>query len=258
MKNGTPKPSTSWEPVGRWYNKAVGSEGLYYHKNIIIPAVLRLMNLDNCNSPSVLDLACGQGILSKNLSSKVPYHGVDISATLIAQAKKANKHPNHQFSVCDATKPLSISKRDFSHATIILAIQNIASMNDVFQNASKHLRPGGSLIIVMNHPCFRIPRQSSWGVDSSKNVQYRRLDHYMSPLSIPIQAHPSKKEQSASTLSFHAPLSKYIEELAKAGFVIAHLEEWCSDKKSTGRMAKIEDKARQEFPLFLCLQALKI
>src|SRR5262249_49920639 len=111
---------------------------------------------------------------------------------------------------------------------------------------------------VLNHPCFRIPRQSSWQVDSEKKIQYRRLDRYLSPMQIPINAHPSKGERSATTLSFHHPLSAYSQWLRDAGFVISCMEEWCSDKVSTGSAAKMENRSRAEFPLFLTLLSQKI
>jgi hypothetical protein len=36
------------------------------------------------------------------------------------------------------------------------------------------------------------------------------------------------------------------------------MEEWCSDKKSEGAAARMEDRARKEFPLFLTILASKV
>ena len=73
---------------------------------------------------------------------------------------------------------------------------------------------------------------------------------------IPIVAHPGKKE-SEETWSFHYPLSAYSEMLFDNGFCIEKIEEWISDKKSTGSKAKMEDRARKEFPLFMAIIARK-
>jgi len=35
------------------------------------------------------------------------------------------------------------------------------------------------------------------------------------------------------------------------------MEEWISDKKSTGAKARMENRSREEFPLFLALLAQK-
>lgn len=122
------------------------------------------------------------------------------------------------------------------------------------ENAAKFLQPKGRLFIVLNHPCFRIPRQSSWGIDKKKQVQFRRVDRYLSSLKIPIQTHPGKNS-TIKTWSFHHSLSTYSQYLHQAGFVIEKIEEWCSDKKSEGGRAKMEDFSRLEFPLFLAIQA---
>lgn len=249
--------STSWGKVGKWYHKLVGEEGMYYHKNIILPNVIPLLFNDIPPSPSLLDIGCGQGILSRHIPESIEYHGVDISQSLIREAKVHKKHSNHHFYTADATKNIPVDKKDFTHATIILALQNMESPEQVLKNLSKHLAPGGKLLIVLNHPCFRIPRQSHWGTDDKKKLQYRRIDQYMSSLKIPIQAKPSKKEQSAVTWSFHHPLTSYFTWLSESKFKITHLTEWCSDKTSQGGKAKIENRARKEFPLFMCLVAEK-
>lgn len=247
------KKSTSWEPVDKWYHKIVGEEGHYYHKQIILPALVRLMEKPD----SLLDLACGNGILARQLSPEVAYLGIDISPSLIKSAMQLDKNTSHHYQVADITNPLKLPRNDFSHASIILAVQNVENPQRAFENAFRHLRLGGKLIIVMNHPCFRIPRQSSWGVDQAKKIQYRRLDRYATPLTIPIQAHPGKGQESEETVSFHHPLSHYVQWLKNAGFVIENMEEWCSDKVSEGGAAKMENRSREEFPLFLCIVAKK-
>lgn len=248
---------SSWEGVSGWYNKSVGKEGHYYHRKIVLPGVLRLLELNKTPQPQLLDLACGQGVLARLLPPGVSYVGVDASASLIEQAKKeAGKQ--QQFFTADVTKPLPLQSKEFTHATLILALQNIEKGAQALAHASAHLQKGGMLVCVLNHPCFRIPRQSSWHVDSEKRIQYRRLDRYLSSLRIPILAHPGKGENSEQTLSFHNPLSVYASWLKEAGLLIENIEEWCSDKQSEGGAALMENRARAEFPLFLALVARKL
>lgn len=251
--------STSWESVEKWYSGSVGNEGHYYHQNIVIPGILRLLSsAKNKLPPALLDLACGPGVLARHISANIDYVGVDISPSLVKSAKALDKNPKHEYIVADATKTIPLAKKDFSHAAIILAIQNMENPKEALINASKHLSPGGHLVVVMNHPCFRIPRQSSWKTDEEQKIQFRRLDCYSSKLNIPIQAHPSKGEQSATTWTFHNPLSSYSQWLFEAGFAIELIEEWHSDKVSTGKAAKMENKARNEFPLFMAIRAIKL
>ncbi|HYD35803.1 MAG TPA: methyltransferase domain-containing protein [Vitreimonas sp.] len=245
---------TSWQPVSHWYHQAVGESGHYYHQHVVLPNVLRLLNLNT--QSTVLDLACGQGILERSLPESVVYHGVDAAPSLVKQAQTQAKSKHHTFSVGDITKNFTTPQATYSHATIILALQNIAEPHRAIHQAASHLDSGGQLVLVINHPYFRIPRQSSWQTDETKKIQYRRIDRYLTPLKIPITAHPGKT-QSAVTWSFHQPLSAYVSMLNQAGLVIINLEEWTSDKQSIGKTATMENRSRQEFPLFMCLVAKK-
>ncbi len=247
------KTSGGWEGEARQYNDLVGERGHYYHEHVVIPKSLQLLNLKP--DSSVLDLGCGQGVFSRVLPKTVSYVGVDASKSLIDFAKKFDDNPHHRFEVLSATRPLKGLRTDFSHAVCILALQNMEYFDTAIKNASDHLQSGGSFLIVINHPSFRIPRQSGWG-EPIQGIQTRWVNKYMSHLKIPINMHPSDKK-SAITMTYHMPLSSYVASLRKHGFVIAQLEEWSSNKESKGPHAKAENTARAEFPLFLAIVAEK-
>ncbi|MDN3506377.1 MAG: class I SAM-dependent methyltransferase [Simkaniaceae bacterium] len=245
---------TSWESSASWYDGAVGQKGHYYHEHVILPKLLKLMDLKK--GDHLLDLACGQGILSRAIPKQVKYTGIDIAKSLIEAAKKRSKNPLHSFFTQDVTKALPVSNNSFTHATIVLALQNIENPLSVLKNVSKHLKAGGTLYLVLNHPCFRIPRLSHWGIDETKKLQYRRMDSYLSTQKIPIQMHPGKKQEQ--TWSFHHSLSEFTKMLFDSGFAVSLIEEWVSDKKSTGGKARMENRARKEFPLFMTLICKKL
>lgn len=244
---------TSWQPVSSWYKKQVGEAGHYFHQKVVLPKVRALLKLQP--KSSVLDLACGQGVLARQLGSEQEYLGIDAASDLIREAKKLSTRPRHHFKTSDVTQPLGLTPR-FTHATIILALQNLKQPAGAIANAAAGLLPFGVLVLVINHPCFRIPRQSSWGIDERNKTQYRRVDRYLSPLKVPITAHPGK-HQSSITWSFHEPLSAYTAMLAQHGFLIETIEEWTSDKESQGSAAKMENRSRAEFPLFMAIKAIK-
>ncbi len=111
------------------------------------------------------------------------------------------------------------------------------------------------MVLVLNHPAFRIPRQSGWGEHTNK-IQYRYINRYLTPLEIPITMHPGQS-QSAMTWSYHVPISFYAQALASAGLVIETIEEWTSDKQSEGKAARMENRARAEIPLFMAIVAVR-
>ncbi|HTK03712.1 MAG TPA: methyltransferase [Alphaproteobacteria bacterium] len=257
--------TTSWQKVAPWYNKITGEGGHYYHQHVVIPGVLRLLGLQpngikHIASYKLLDVACGNGVLGKAIPPSIEYLGIDLAPSLILEAKKTDHNPKHKYIVGDVTENLSfrsLGEGGFTHAAIILALQNISDPFSVLKNVSELLIINSQLLIVLNHPAFRIPRQSSWGIDANTKMQYRRIDRYMSPMEIPITAHPGERF-SPNTLSYHFPISAYSKMLSQAGFVIELIEEWTSDKESLGRNGRMENRARQEFPLFMTIKCIKI
>lgn len=245
---------SSWENSQKWYSDLVGPQGHYYHTHVVLPNILRMLKL-NFNS-SLLDVACGQGILSRAIPKISHYTGYDLSPSLVNEAKKLNKLKFAEFFVHDAVKPLPSGLGVFTHAACVLAIQNIPSPAEVFSSIAPHIETGGRFVFVMNHPSFRIPRLTGWQVDERRKLQSRRVDAYMSQQKIPIQTNPSKTD-SENTWSFHFPLSYFCESLKNSGFYIETIEEWCSNKTSTGKMAAQENRARKEFPLFMAISAVK-
>ncbi len=246
--------NTSWSPVAKWYTGIVGDSGHYFHEHVILPGLKLLLNPKG--GESVLDVGCGQGVYARTLAHNVDYTGVDASKDLIQEAKKLTKNSKQIYYVADATKGLPVPADSFDHAVCILAIQNMKDGEGTILNVGGALKKGGDFVIVMNHPSFRIPRQSSWGKDEAQKLEYRRVNRYLSPLEIPINAHPGQSD-SPMTWTYHQPLSYYIKALKKAGLLISDIEEWTSDKVSVGKSAKGENRARAEFPLFLAIRAVK-
>ncbi len=243
--------SKNWDSSEKWYTSCVGEKGHYYHQTVVLPNALRLLGTFH----SLLDLGCGQGVLARHIPEKVEYVGIDLSKELISSAKRMSREK--QFFVGDATGELPIEKKDIERATFILSLQNMEKGQNAIGTAGRHLKKRGKLLIVMNHPCFRIPRQTGWGIDEQMKLQYRRINSYMSSQEIPIQTNPGKGKESETTFSYHHPLAAYSSWLQNEKFAIIAIEEWCSDKKSEGARARMEDRARKEIPLFLAILASK-
>ncbi len=246
------KVDSSWHAETKDYNKIVGEDGHYFHQHVVIPGVLRLLNLKR--GDSLLDLGCGQGVLARAIPSGVSYVGVDAAAGLIDVAKKMDRDPSHKYITASATRQLQLTE-SFTSCAIVLALQNMELPQNAIKNASQLLHKEGKLAIVINHPMFRIPRQSGWGEHPNK-LQYRYINRYLSHMKIPIMMHPSRKG-SAETVSYHFPLAYYIDSIIKNGFVVTGIEEWTSDKESKGKAAKQENRARTEIPLFMAILAQK-
>ncbi|MGC9605746.1 MAG: methyltransferase domain-containing protein [Minisyncoccia bacterium] len=249
---------TSWGGVADWYDGLVGSSADSFQSKVIMPNLLRV--LEPRPGMTVLDVACGQGHFTRAFAQNgAKAVGCDISPELIALAKK-NSPPSLEFKVAPADKLSFAADKSFDAVTIVLALQNIENLAGTLSECARVLKPGSRLILVLNHPAFRIPKDSSWGWDEKTNVQYRRIDSYMSDSQIKIDMTPGESVHSKKkfTVSFHRPLQSYFKALNKAGFSVTRLEEWISHKQSQkGPRAAAEDRARKEIPMFLMLEAVK-
>jgi len=250
------RKQTSWGNVAPWYQASVQNAQSYQHTTIL-PKLLALLSLKR--GMRLLDIACGQGFFAHAFAQAgVLVSGYDIAPELIALAQK-DAGPQETFAVAPSHK-LPVKSKTFDAVTIILALQNIEQWKETIREASRVVRDRGMLVIVLNHPAFRIPRMSGWGYDAKRDVQYRSIERYLSDIAIKIDMHPGEKDirKKEYTTSFHRPMSAYANALRDAGFSVESLEEWISSKKSqVGPRQKAEDRARKEIPLFMAIVARK-
>jgi ubiquinone/menaquinone biosynthesis C-methylase UbiE len=246
---------TSWGVVADWYDEHLETSKDSYQEKVIAPNLLRILSLTK--NMRVLDLACGQGFFTRKWSETgAQVTGADISPELIAQAKKHS--PKITFHATPAHKLSFAKDGSFDVITIVLAIQNIENMEAVFTEAKRVLAPKGKMILVLNHPTFRIPKRSSWGWDEQAKMQFRRIDGYLSSKKIGIDMHPGKTG-GEQTITYHRPLQEFVKTLSKTGFAVSKLEEWISHKKSqSGPRQSAEDTARKEIPLFMMIEVQKL
>lgn len=248
------KKETKWDNVASWYDKYLEG-GDTYQAKVIAPNLLRILSIKK--GESVLDLACGQGYFSRLVKEQgASVLGVDLSSELINKAKQQN--PDIDFVIANAENT-KLKKDFFDKVFTVLAFENIKNIEETVGEIKRVLKNGGTFTLVMLHPAFRIPQYSDWNFDQKKDLQYRRVDKYLSEIKIDIELNPHKGNKKTSSTTFHRPLQWYMKIFKKHGFVMAGLEEWISHKKSQpGPKQKAEDTARKEFPMFLALEFKKL
>lgn len=257
-KNAEKKTDTSWGASAEWYAEHLEGNDTY-HANIILPNLLRAMAIKP--GESVLDIACGNGFFSRAFAEAGAHvTASDIAPEQIDAAKKITAKGNITYSVSPAHKLPFVDDHSIDKAVIVLAIQNISEVKEVFAECSRVLKRGGVLYIVMNHPAFRIPKVSSWGWDEASKKQYRRIDSYMSDRMDNIVMNPGEVAGGAEakhTVTFHRPLQFFFKALGSSGFAVSRIEEWISHRTSEkGPRQEAEDKARKEIPLFMFMECI--
>lgn len=247
-----------WDGVAGWYDKLVGADGSDYHQHVILPAVMDLVAVKK--GDAVLDLCCGQGVLVRHLLAAGAGRvlGVDASGKLIGAARQRyGTEKNATFLRADACAEGDWADGTFDAVACVMAVHDVPDAEGLMRNMAAALKPGGRAVIVMMHPCFRIPKESHWGWDPDQKIQYRRLDKYGKALEIGIQTRPGLGTDEG-TVFYHRPLADVISPMGKAGLGVTECTELFSHRRSqVGPFSKAEHKAAEEFPLFIGLKARK-
>lgn len=239
-----------------------------YHDRIIFPGVSRLLSklAPKSADQRLLDVACGEGAFERYLVGEgrtLPIDAFDAAPGLIRSAEsqflpyKAQTRQVHFFTL-NAERMQTLKAKSYTQASIILALQNITRLDAVVEGLSHALMSGGVVAVVLNHPTFRVPGASAW--ETKDGILARRIDRYLSSYSTDIIMNPGAKEgeRKIITTSYHRSLQDYVKAFTSKDFALVALEEWISDKKSEGKHAEKEDRARKEFPLFLTMVFKKL
>ncbi len=267
-----PAAETSWEPVAAWYDQLMSDKLSDHYEQVILPGILRLAQpgsspdappeaaAGSWTGERVLDLACGQGIVSRRLAALgATVVGIDASPALIDAAKRKAAERT-EFVLGDARAMVGV-EGPFDAAVCVMGLTNIEPLSPLFARVAELLKPGGRFAAVIQHPAFRIADQTSWGWDDQKRRQYRRVDGYLSPSQKFVVMNPGKVaagEAPVTTITFHRPLQAYFRLLGEAGLLVENVEEWTAQRSSTsGPRAAEENRSRAEIPLFLAWRCVK-
>lgn len=249
--------ATDWDSVASWYDGWVGKKGSEHHRKFALPTLMQLLRPKR--GEEILDIGCGQGVLTPFVvRAQAKYTGVDASARMLGLARKRHGKQG-KFVLGDAgdlAALVQLQRASFDAALFMLSIQNMEPLDGVLKSASWALKAGGRLVLLLLHPCFRLPRQSGWGWDGDRRLQYRRIDRYKTPyflhIKVPVQG------RKGTTVNFHRPLESYINGLADAGLLVERIQEIpvCLAARP-GPRARAEAAANREIPLFLGIRAIK-
>jgi RluA family pseudouridine synthase len=256
----SPREDTSWNQVAEWYDTLLEDKGSDHYEQVILPGAIEL--LDAKKDMSVLDVACGQGILCRRLATMgARVTGVDAAPKLIEAARARSREITYH--VADARDLGALKLSGFDRASCIMALSNFDPLDPALEAIASALKPGGVFVAVITHPCFRVPGESHWGWDDKAKRQFRRTDAYLTPFKRDIQMHPGKaatgkRGGEVSTPTFHRPIGAYVHALSRAGLLITDLREWPSRRAaSSGPRAPEENRVRVEIPLFLGIRAVR-
>jgi SAM-dependent methyltransferase len=183
---------------------------------------------DRLKNARVLDVACGEGYLSRFLAPLGPrtITAVDLSSRLIDVARERCETANVSFRVDDARTLATVEDASMGVVVSQMAMMDIANHVAVFEAVRRVITPNGAFVFSVLHPCFQSPTNIPEGQlpflldDDGEPVavlawRYTSEGHFMS----------GGTGVRGTMGSYHRMLSTYVNDLQSSGFRLERLEE---------------------------------
>jgi SAM-dependent methyltransferase len=214
---GPPPFAESWDEHAAWW-KATFTGGADREYEIeIIPLVTR--HLAGCRV--VVDIGCGEGQVARAVAAATGCRviGVDPSGEQLANGVAAADPELSITYVRAAGEQLPLATGSVDAAFCCLVIEHVADADALLAEAARVLVPGGTFLLVVNHPVFQGPG-SGFVDDQILDERYWRVGPYL------VEQWDVEEVDPHVSLAFnHRPLSRYVNPLGARDLVLVHLEE---------------------------------
>jgi len=231
-----------WEENAGFWDEYMGEAGNVFHRDIIRPDTERLLEVER--GDRVLDIACGNGNFSRRLASLgARVVAFDASATMIERVRKrtAGDQYSVQYRVLDAADAdglLRLGERSFDRAVANMALMDIGAVEPLLTSLARLLRPGGTFVFSVAHPCFQPPgsrkvceeEDAGGEVVKRKAIQIFRYIRPESHLGLAVCGQPTESRY------FHRPLALLLENCFSRGFMMDGIAEpvFCTENEDAG------------------------
>jgi SAM-dependent methyltransferase len=184
--------------------------------NVMLPEILNLLIGEKYNS--ILDAGCGVGVLTSYLTNRFDrVVGIDPSPISVDIAKSIVEDSASMH--CASIEEYSISSisRKFDVVMANMVLMDAPNIDSFCSAVYRTLRPRGSFIFSITHPCFW---PMYYGYSDESWYKYSRVSIVESPFRI-------SSEQDCRILSthIHRPVERYMTALKSAGLFVESIIE---------------------------------
>ena len=148
--------SARYDATAGFYDGVVGDR---IDDNAGTVALLELVG--DVRGMRLLDLACGQGRIARELARRgASVLGVDISTALLDRARGAEHRESLriEYALVDATSPSALAGEHFDGVVCNFGLTDIDDLDAAVATVQRVLNPGGTFVFSILHPCF-----AGWG-----------------------------------------------------------------------------------------------
>lgn len=235
-----------WEEHARWWQaEFTGGADVEYTEQLL-PLAARHM----AGAGRVLDVGCGEGQIARLAVEGGARRvvGVDASAAQIAEARRRGGGATYARG---AATSLPVATGSFDVVVSCLVLEHVEDLDGALDEVTRVLRPGGRLVLFVNHPMFQTPG-SGWIDDRTLDPpeQYWRVGPYLADTMT-----LEEVDAGVSLPFFHRPLSRYVNGLSARGLYVTRMLEPSPPARFLALTPQYEDGAA--IPRLLLLRAEK-
>ncbi len=243
-----------WNSKAQFWDALFGDSGNLFHRRLVEPAVLQLLGLQP--GEAVLDICCGNGVLSRRLAQlggRVT--AIDFSEEMLRLARQRGGAIDYQLvDATDAAALLQLGSRRFEAITCSMALMDIPVIEPLLRAASQLLGAGGRLVFATAHPAFNSnnpiflhEKEDQAGVVS---------EHYSLKIRGYLDLPPVKGAgapgEPAPHYYYHRPLSELLGAAFAAGFALDGLLEPAFTAADVAQLERLSWQKYTQIPPVLC------
>ena len=193
----------------------------------------------------IVDLGCGYGWFCRFAREQGAKRvlGLDVSERMLERAAAMTSDPAIAYRRADLER-LDLGDERFDVAYSSLALHYIKDLPGLLTELHRALAPGAKFVFSVEHPIFTAPMQAGWSVAPDGRKTW------------PVENYQNEGPRRTNWLAEgvikqHRTLGTILNLLIRAGFTIAHVQEWApSDEQIAANPEWAEERER---PMFLLI-----
>ncbi len=243
-----------WNRKARFWDELQGDSGNVFHRRLVEPSVLQLLELRA--GESVLDAGCGNGALTRRLArAGAAVTAFDFSAVMLELARERSRAAgvNVDYQLIDATDEaalLQLGERRFDAITCSMTLMDIPAVDPLFAAASQLLKPAGRFVFSTMHPAFN--SNNPIFLHEKEDRDGVVSDYYSVKLRAYLDMPPVKGAGAPGEPTphyyYHRSLSELLGAVFAAGFVLDALLEPAFETEVKASSTSLDWSRFRQFP----------
>lgn len=238
--------SAVWEQHAAWWQEEFTEGADVEYAEQLVPLAVR----HTAGASRVIDVGCGEGQIARAVASAGAERvvGVDASSAQITEARRRGGGVAY---VRASAIAVPLASASFDAVISCLVLEHVPDLDGALDEVTRLLRPGGRLVVLINHPLFQTPG-SGWIDDRVVDPpeQYWRVGPYL-PEAVTVE----EVDAGVRLPFFHRPLGRYVNAMAERGMYVTRMLEPAPPARFLAMAPQYEDAAA--IPRLLLLRAEK-